>query len=44
MGVVLAAPLTAVVLVLVKTLYVEDILGERVRLPGQHAPDRPHAA
>ena len=44
MGIVLAAPLTAVALVLVKMLYVEDILGEQVELPGQRAPDRSQAA
>jgi predicted PurR-regulated permease PerM len=44
MGIVLAAPLTAVALVLVKMLYVEDMLGERVELPGQRAPDRARAA
>jgi predicted PurR-regulated permease PerM len=33
-GLVLAAPLSAVGLVLVKMLYLEDVLGERIHLPG----------
>ena len=44
MGIVLAAPLTAVALILVKMLYVEDVLGEHVELPGQPSPGRRHAA
>jgi predicted PurR-regulated permease PerM len=34
-GVVLAVPLVAVVLVLVKMLYIQDVLHDRVKLPGQ---------
>lgn len=35
-GVLLATPLTIVVIVLVQTLYVEDILGDEVALLGEH--------
>ncbi|MGD8309045.1 MAG: AI-2E family transporter [Chromatiales bacterium] len=35
-GVVLATPLTVVLIVLVQMLYVQDLLGRRVRLLGQH--------
>jgi predicted PurR-regulated permease PerM len=42
MGVVLADPLLAAVLVMVKMLYIEDVLGERVELPGQsNGRDKP---
>jgi predicted PurR-regulated permease PerM len=34
LGLLLAAPLTALALVLVKMLYMEDVLGETVELPG----------
>lgn len=34
-GVILAAPLAVVVIVLVQTLYVEDVLGERVEVLGE---------
>src|SRR5690606_32892211 len=36
MGVVLADPILAVVLVLIKMLYVEDVLHEQAELPGQN--------
>jgi predicted PurR-regulated permease PerM len=35
LGVVLAAPLIAVTLVTVKLLYVEDVLGDDVEVPGE---------
>ena len=35
-GVLLATPLTIVVIVLVQTLYVEDVLGDEVSLLGEH--------
>lgn len=35
LGVILAAPLTVVVLVMVKTLYIHDVLGEPAELPGR---------
>lgn len=35
MGVLLAVPITAMALVVVKMAYLEDVLGEEVRLPGQ---------
>jgi len=35
-GVLLATPLTIVVIVLVQTLYVEDVLGDEVALLGEH--------
>ncbi len=35
LGLALATPLLVVVLVMVKMLYVEDIIGERMRLPGR---------
>ncbi len=35
LGLMLATPLTAVVLVLVKILYIENVLGKRTRLPGK---------
>jgi hypothetical protein len=35
LGIALAAPLTAVVLVLVKMLYVEDVLHEEAELPSE---------
>jgi predicted PurR-regulated permease PerM len=38
LGVVLATPLTLVALVLVKSLYLRDMLGEDVRLPGEKPP------
>jgi hypothetical protein len=34
--VLLATPLTIVVIVLVQTLYVEDVLGDEVSLLGEH--------
>jgi predicted PurR-regulated permease PerM len=40
-GLALAAPLTAVALVLVKMLYVEDVLGETVDLPGHEGEEDP---
>lgn len=36
LGVLLATPLTVIVVVLVQTLYVEDILHERIRKMGEH--------
>ena len=41
LGLALAAPLLAVVLVTVKMLYVHDVLGEGVELPGKHEAPRP---
>ena len=38
LGVILATPLTLVVLVLVKSLYLRDTLGEKVHLPGEPQP------
>lgn len=38
LGVILATPLTLVALVLVKSLYLRDALGETVRLPGEPQP------
>lgn len=39
LGVILATPLTLVALVLVKSLYLRDALGEKVHLPGEpHSP------
>jgi predicted PurR-regulated permease PerM len=38
LGVVLAAPLLAVALVTVKLLYVEDVLGDDVEVPGEPPP------
>lgn len=38
LGVILATPLTLVVLVLVKSLYLRDMLGEKVHLPGEPQP------
>jgi predicted PurR-regulated permease PerM len=38
LGVVLAAPLLAVLVVVVKLLYVEDVLGEDVDVPGEPPP------
>ncbi|MFB6098626.1 MAG: AI-2E family transporter [Salinibacter sp.] len=35
-GVLLATPLTVVVIVLVQTLYIEDVLGDEVSLLGEH--------
>ena len=35
-GVLLATPLTIVVIVLVQTLYVEDVLGDDILLLGEH--------
>ncbi len=35
MGVLLATPLAASVLVLVKMLYVEDVLGDPLDVPGE---------
>lgn len=35
-GVLLATPLTVVVIVLIQTLYVEDVLGDEVSLLGEH--------
>lgn len=35
-GVLLATPLTIVMIVLVQTLYVEDVLGNDVALLGEH--------
>jgi len=45
LGVILATPLTLVALVLVKSLYLRDMLGETVHLPGepQAAPPNPAA-
>lgn len=37
-GVLLATPLAVAVIVLVQTLYVEDVLGRRVCLLGEHGP------
>jgi len=37
-GVLLATPLAVAVIVLVQTLYVEDVLGRRIRLLGEHGP------
>ena len=36
MGVIFSTPLTVVVIVLIQTLYVQDVLGERVALLGEH--------
>ena len=41
LGLFLAAPLLAVVLVVVKMLYVHDVLGEGVELPGKNEAPRP---
>jgi predicted PurR-regulated permease PerM len=43
LGVVVAVPLLAAVVVPVKMLYVRDVVGERVRVPGddKDAPDDP---
>lgn len=41
LGVVLATPLTAVALVLVKMLYVEDVLGDPVEVRGTESDQRP---
>lgn len=41
LGVILATPLTLVVLVLVKSLYLRDTLGEAVHLPGETPPGPP---
>ena len=41
LGLALAAPLLAVVLVTVKMLYVHDVLGEGVELPGKKESPRP---
>ena len=38
LGVILATPLTLVALVLVKSLYLRDMLGEEVHLPGEKPP------
>ena len=35
-GVLLATPLTIVVIVLVQTLYMEDVLGDDILLLGEH--------
>ena len=35
-GVLLATPLTIVVIVMVQTLYVEDVLGDDILLLGEH--------
>ncbi len=40
-GVFLATPLAVVVIVLVQTLYVQDVLGEPIRLLGDHRVSRP---
>jgi len=40
LGVMLATPLLVVLYVLIKMLYVRDVLGEEVRLPGQPGPRR----
>ena len=40
LGVVLAAPLTAAALVLIKMLYVEDALRTPVHLPSDDKPER----
>jgi len=40
LGVVLAAPLLAVVVVAVKMLYVEDVMGDQAHVPGD-APEKP---
>ncbi len=36
MGVMLATPLTVTVIVLIQLLYIEDVLGESVRIAGKH--------
>jgi predicted PurR-regulated permease PerM len=36
LGVVLASPLAVTTIVLVQMLYVQDLLGSRVRVLGQH--------
>ncbi len=36
MGIIFSTPLTVVVIVLVQTLYVEDVLGEKVAVLGEH--------
>jgi predicted PurR-regulated permease PerM len=41
LGLFLAAPLLAVAMVVVKMLYVHDVLGEGVELPGKHESPRP---
>ena len=41
LGVVLATPLLAVVMVLVKMLYVEDVLGDDVDTPDDHSKSKP---
>lgn len=40
LGVLLATPLTACVLVLVKMLYVEDLLGDRIDTPDDHMKEK----
>jgi predicted PurR-regulated permease PerM len=40
LGLLFAAPLTAVAIVLVKMLYVEDVLGEDMNIPGIHSKTR----
>lgn len=44
LGVILATPLTLVALVLVKSLYLRDMLGETIHLPGEPRPDAAPAA
>jgi predicted PurR-regulated permease PerM len=39
LGIIFSTPLTVVAIVLVQTLYVEDVLGEKVALLGEHARD-----
>lgn len=40
LGLLLASPLTAAAFVLVKMLYVEDVLGDRLDVPGEHDAGR----
>ena len=44
LGLVLAPPLTATALVLVKMLYVEDLLGDELDVPGEHHAARSGAS
>jgi predicted PurR-regulated permease PerM len=45
LGVVLAAPLLAVILVAIKMLYVQDVLGDKADLPGERGqPEKPDSA
>lgn len=41
LGLIFAVPLLATALVLVKMLYVEDVLGEPIKVPGEHHEEEP---